>query len=52
LRRLPAQIPGAIWRFHENAEYVRNHLDLYAAAPPTTVMPLKLVAHRHLSLIP
>jgi hypothetical protein len=30
-------------RLHESAEHVRNHLDLYAAAPPPTVMPLKVI---------
>jgi hypothetical protein len=41
----------AYWAFHENAEHVRNHLDLYAAAPPPTVMPLKGVGRAHLSLV-
>ena len=41
----------AYWAFHENAEHVRNHLDLYAAAPPPTVMPLKVVGRAHLSLV-
>jgi hypothetical protein len=42
----------AYWTFHENAEHVRNHLDLYAAAPPPTVMPLKIVGRRHLRAVP
>jgi hypothetical protein len=41
----------AYWTFHEHAEHVRNHLDLYAAAPPPTVLPLKLVGRAHLSLV-
>ena len=41
----------AYWAFHENAEHVRNHLDIYANAPPPTVMPLKLVGRAHLSLV-
>jgi len=40
------------WTFHENAEYVRHHLDLYAIAPPTTITPLKVVARRNLRLVP
>jgi hypothetical protein len=39
------------WTFHENAEYVRNHLDLYAGPPPTTVLPLKLANRGHLHLV-
>jgi len=41
----------AYWTFRENAEHVRNHLDLYASAPPPTVMPLKLVGRGHLALV-
>lgn len=41
----------AYWAFHENAEHLRNHLDLYAAAPPPTVLPLKLVGRAHLKLV-
>ena len=41
----------AYWAFHENAEHVRNHLDLYADAPPPTVLPLKLVGRGHLTLV-
>jgi hypothetical protein len=37
--------------FRENAEYVPNHLDLFAAAPPSTVMPLKVVGRAHLRLV-
>lgn len=39
------------WTFHEGADYVRNHLDLYAGPPPATVMPLKVVRRGHLSLV-
>lgn len=41
----------AYWAFHENVEHVRNHLDLYAAAPPPTVMPLNVVGRAHLKLV-
>lgn len=41
----------AYWTFHENAEHRRNHLDLYAAAPPPTVLPLKVVSRPHLRLV-
>jgi hypothetical protein len=41
----------AYWNFHENADHVRNHLDLYAAAPPPTILPLKVVERAHLRLI-
>jgi hypothetical protein len=41
----------AYWAFHESAEHVRNHLDLYAVAPPPTVLPLKLVGRAHLRLV-
>jgi hypothetical protein len=39
------------WSFHESAEHVRNHLDLYAGAPPTTVRSLKVAGRRHLTLV-
>jgi hypothetical protein len=39
------------WIFHENADYVRNHLDLYAGPPPATVMPLNVARRAHLSLV-
>jgi hypothetical protein len=41
----------AYWAFHESAEYLRNHLDLYAAAPPPTILPLKLAGRPHLRLV-
>jgi len=39
------------WAFHENAEYIRNHRDLYAGTPPATVLPLKVFRRGHLSLV-
>jgi len=42
----------AYWTFHDNADHVRNHLDLYAAAPPPTIMPLKLVGRARLTRVP
>jgi hypothetical protein len=39
------------WTFHENAEHVRNHLDLYQGAPPTTILPLKVRPHGYLRLV-
>lgn len=39
------------WAFHESADHLRNHIDLYAATPPPTVMPLKLVGRAHLRLV-
>jgi hypothetical protein len=39
------------WPFHEHAQYTRNHLDLYAGAPPTTALPLNLKRRAHLSLV-
>ncbi len=41
----------AYWTFHENVEYLRNHVDLYAGAPPPTVLPLKVASRRHLRLV-
>jgi hypothetical protein len=41
----------AYWTFHESAEHVRNHLALYAAAPPPTVLPLKVAGRAHLRLV-
>lgn len=41
----------AYWAFHENAEHVRNHLDLYAATPPSTILPLKVLGRAHLSVV-
>jgi hypothetical protein len=41
----------AYWTFHENAEYIRNHADLYAGAPPATVLPLKVAPRAHLRLV-
>ena len=41
----------AYWAFHENADYVRNHLDLYAGPPPATVGPLNVARRPHLSLV-
>lgn len=43
---------AAYWAFHEAAEHRRNHLDLYAGAPPATVRPLKARSRRHLTLVP
>ena len=42
---------NAYWTFHESAEHVRNHLDLYAAAPPATILPLKVAGRAHLRLV-
>lgn len=39
------------WTFHESAEHVRNHLDLYQGAPPTTNLPLKVRPRGHLHLV-
>ena len=39
------------WTFHENAEHIRNHLDLYQGAPPTTILPLKVRPRGHLRLV-
>jgi hypothetical protein len=41
----------AYWAFHENADHVRNHLDLYAGPPPATILPLKVARGGHLSLV-
>jgi len=41
----------AYWAFHESAEYVRNHLDLYTGAPPATVLPLKVPRRAHLHIV-
>ena len=42
----------AYWTFHENADYVRNHLNLYAATPPATALPLKVIGKARLRLVP
>jgi hypothetical protein len=39
------------WTFHESADHARNHLALYKGAPPATLLPLKVVSRRHLSLV-
>ncbi len=41
----------AYWTFHESADYIRNHADLYASTPPTTILPLKLAGRSHLRLV-
>jgi hypothetical protein len=39
------------WSFHEKAEQVRNHLDLYQGAPPPTRLPLKARSPYFLRLV-
>jgi hypothetical protein len=39
------------WAFHENADYVRNHLANYQGAPPPTNLPLKHRKPAHLRLV-
>jgi hypothetical protein len=39
------------WSFHEDAEYLRNHLTNYQGAPPATVLPLKHRGRAHLRLV-
>ncbi|MGH8634551.1 MAG: ISKra4 family transposase [Burkholderiales bacterium] len=41
----------AYWAFHESAENVRNHLDLYRGAPPPTILPLYVHGRGHLRLV-
>jgi hypothetical protein len=41
----------AYWAFHESAEHVRNHLDLYQGAPPSTNLPLKVRSRGHLHVV-
>jgi hypothetical protein len=44
----------AYWAFHEQREHARHHAAHYAAAPPSTVVPLRPSRHRrpNLRLIP
>jgi hypothetical protein len=41
----------AYWGFHENAEYLRNHADLYTGPPPPTILPPKVARRGHLRLV-
>jgi hypothetical protein len=39
------------WVFHENADYLRNHLANYQGTPPATNLPLKHGKRSHLRLV-
>jgi hypothetical protein len=41
----------AYWAFHESAEFIRNHLDLYNGPPSARTLPLNIRGRGHLRML-